>query len=146
MASILQHPVSAAISNEFQALISGAGACLLSGRSYIRASGNDRVRWLNGMVSNKIRDLAEGSGVYAFVLNAQGKILGDLYAFNAGESILIETDREQMEKLAGLLRRYIIMDKVELTDVSEQRRTIGIAGPGAKEVLRGGGVDLPAKP
>ena len=117
---------------------------MISGRTFIQAAGNDRARWLNGMVSNKIRDLAEGSGVYAFVLNPQGKILGDLYAFNRGESILIETDREQSEKLLGVLRRYIIMDKVELTDVSERWATIGIAGPKAKEILQRAGVEMPA--
>ena len=41
-------------------------------------SGSDRVRWLNGMVTNNVRDLAPGSGVYAFLLNPQGHILGDL--------------------------------------------------------------------
>src|SRR5215813_5185201 len=112
MASMLQPVVSAAISGEFQALVSRAGVCQLSGRAYIQASGKDRVRWLNGMISNNVRDLTERSGVYAFVLNPQGKILGDLYAYNLGESILIETDRDQLEKLLGLLRRYIIMDKV----------------------------------
>src|SRR5208337_1080968 len=36
-------------------------------------SGEDRVRWLNGMVTNNIRDLAPDHGVYSFVLNAQGR-------------------------------------------------------------------------
>jgi folate-binding protein YgfZ len=144
MASTLQATVSAALAGEFQALLSGAGVCLFSGRGFIQAAGNDRVRWLNGMVSNKIRDLAEGSGAYAFVLNPQGKILGDLYAFNRGESILIETDQQQGEKLFGLLRRYIIMDKVELTDVSERWAVIGVAGPKAKETLQRAGVEMRA--
>ena len=143
MASTLQATVSAALAGEFQALLSGTGVCL-RGRAFIRAAGNDRMRWLNGMVSNKIRELAQDSGVYSFVLNPQGKILGDLYAFNRGESILIETDQQQAKNLFGLLRRYIIMDKVELTEVSERWAAIGVAGPRAKEVLRGAGVDLPA--
>jgi folate-binding protein YgfZ len=144
MASMLQPAVSSTISGEFQALVSRAGVCQLSGRAYIQASGNDRVRWLNGMISNNVRDLAQGSGVYAFVLNPQGRILGDLYAFNLGESLLLTTDQDQLEKLLGLLRRYIIMDKVELTDVSERWLTIAVAGPKAKEVLQRAGVEVPA--
>ena len=50
-------------------------------------TGTDRVRWLNGMVTNNVRDLGGREGVYAFLLNAQGRILGDLYAYNRGESI-----------------------------------------------------------
>ncbi len=46
----------------------------------ISLTGGDRVRWLNGMVTNNIRDLGVDRGVYAFLLNPQGHILGDIYA------------------------------------------------------------------
>src|SRR5271166_5024270 len=84
---------------EFAALRHGCGVYDLGFRAKISLTGGDRVRWLNGMVTNNIRDLAAGSGVYAFLLNPQGRILGDLYAYNRGESIVIETDRSQVEKL-----------------------------------------------
>ena len=35
-------------------------------RAKISLTGGDRVRWLNGMVTNNIRDLAVGQGRYAF--------------------------------------------------------------------------------
>ena len=114
----------------------------LSVRSRISLSGNDRVRWLNGMVTNKIRDLGAGEGVYAFVLNPQGHILGDLYAYNLGESLLIDTDQSQAEKLLGIFRKYIIMDKVEMTDLGETLTAIGVAGPKSREVLTNSGFDL----
>src|SRR5947209_17312189 len=64
---------------EFHALREGCGVFDLGWRARARVEGKDRVRWLNGMVSNNIRDLAAGRGVYAFVLNPQGRIQGDLY-------------------------------------------------------------------
>src|SRR5580704_15019481 len=73
---------------EFQALLSGCGLYDLSDRTKISVTGGDRVRWLNGMVTNNVRDLAPNHGVYAFLLNAQGRILGDLYAYNRGGSLL----------------------------------------------------------
>ena len=76
---------------EFQALVSGCGIYRLD-RAHIALTGSDRVRWLNGMVTNNVRDLAVGHGVYAFLLNPQGKIQADLYAFNRGESLVVETD------------------------------------------------------
>ena len=69
---------------QFRELISGCGIRELAQRAKIKLTGRDRVRWLNGMVSNNIRDLAVGQGVYAFLLNAQGHITGDLYAFSRG--------------------------------------------------------------
>ena len=47
---------------EFQALVSSCGVYDLSSRAKISLSGGDRLRWLNGMVTNNIRDLASGRG------------------------------------------------------------------------------------
>ena len=67
---------------ELAALLGGCGVYDLGFRTRISLTGADRVRWLNGMVTNNIRDLAQGQGVYAFLLNPQGHILGDLHAYN----------------------------------------------------------------
>jgi len=126
---------------EFACLLSGCGIFELENRAKLSLAGNDRVRWLNGMITNKVRDLAAGQGVYAFVLTPQGHTLGDLYAYNRGESLLVDTDQTQKEKLLGIFRKYIIMDKVEITDLSEQLLTIGVAGPKACDVLRTAGIE-----
>ena len=89
---------------EFQALVSASGVYDLSARAKISLTGGDRVRWLNGMVTNNIRDLAPGQGVYAFLLNPQGHILGDLYAYNRGESLLVDTDQSQVGENPRRLR------------------------------------------
>src|SRR6266480_8038089 len=85
----------------FRALTSGCGVYRLD-RAHISLTGSDRVRWLNGMVTNNVRDLAPGHGVYAFLLNPQGHILGDLYAYNRGESLLVDTDQSQAEKVLAV--------------------------------------------
>ena len=126
--------------SEFAVLLSGCGVFRLSSRGKISLSGKDRMRWLNGMITNKVRDLAPGQGVYAFVLNPQGHILGDLYAYNRGESLLVDSDQSQAEKLLEIFRRYIIMDAVQLANLSDQSAAIGIAGPKAAEVLRAVGL------
>jgi folate-binding protein YgfZ len=129
---------------EFQELISGSGVFDLGGRAKISLTGGDRVRWLNGMVTNNVRDLAPGHGVYAFLLNPQGHILGDLYAYNRGESLLVDTDQSQVEKILAVFDKYIIMDDVEVADVSGKLTAIGLVGPGARECLRAAGFDVPA--
>jgi folate-binding protein YgfZ len=128
---------------EFEAILSGCAVYDLSMRSKIVLTGSDRVRWLNGMVTNNIRDLAVGYGVYAFLLNPQGQILGDLYAYNRGESLMIESDRSQSPKLLATFDHYIIMDDVEVNDISEKLTAIGIAGPKVREVLRAAGFEIP---
>lgn len=128
---------------EFAALRSGCGVYDLGFRTKISLTGGDRVRWLNGMVTNNIRDLAVGEGVFAFLLNPQGHILGDLYAYNRGESITVDTDLGQAEKILATFDHYIIMDDVEVTNLSEQMTALGIAGPKSRGVLAAAGFTIP---
>ena len=120
---------------EFAALRNACGVYDLGYRAKIFLSGSDRVRWLNGMVTNNIRDLATDHGAYAFLLNPQGHILADLYAYERGESISVDTDRSQIDKVLATFDHYIIMDDVEVKDLSEQTTTLGITGHQAREVL-----------
>src|SRR5271170_3293945 len=99
---------------EFSALLSGCGIYDLGFRARISLTGGDRVRWLNGMVTNNIRDLAAGRGVYAFLLNPQGRILGDMLIYNEADRLTVETDRSQVEKIVAAFEHYIIMDDVEV--------------------------------
>jgi folate-binding protein YgfZ len=128
---------------EFAALLNGCGIYDLGFRAQISLTGSDRVRWLNGMVTNNIRDLAAGHGVYAFLLNPQGRILGDMSVYNQGEALIVETDRGQVEKIVATFDHYIIMDDVEVKDVSEQQTALGLAGPRSRAILNIAGIEVP---
>ena len=128
---------------EFGALLAGCGLYDLSSRAKIAVTGGDRVRWLNGMVSNNVRDLASGHGVYAFLLNAQGRIQADVFAFQRGESLLVDTEGVQREKLLQLFDRYIIADDVEIADVSDKIAAVGLTGPESRSVLERAGIAVP---
>jgi folate-binding protein YgfZ len=131
---------------EFTALLNGCGVYDLGFRARISIAGEDRVRWLNGMVTNNIRDLAVGHGVYAFLLNPQGRILGDMHVYNTGESLIVETDRSQIEKIIATFDHYIIMDDVGLADISEKRCALGLSGPKSKAILNKAGIEVPELP
>src|ERR1700676_1916172 len=128
---------------EFQALLSGCGLYDLSARAKIAVTGSDRVRWLNGMATNNVRDLAHGHGVYAFLLNAQGRIQADLYIFQRTDSLLVDTERLQREKVLQLFDRFIIADDVEIADVSDERTALGLTGPESRHVLERACIAVP---
>jgi folate-binding protein YgfZ len=128
--------------SEFAALRSGCGVYELSSRSKISLRGEDRVRWLNGMLTNNVRDLPAGHGLYAFLLNPQGHIQGDLYAYNRGDSITVDVEQSQLDRILAIFDRYIIMDDVEVTTLSDFR-AIGIAGRTSGDTLRAAGIVLP---
>ncbi len=128
---------------EFASLLGGCGIYDLGFRAWISLTGSDRVRWLNGMVTNNIRDLEAGRGVYAFLLNPQGRILGDMFVYNEGDALMVETDRSQVEKVVATFEHYIIMDDVEVTNISERQTAVGLMGPRSRAILNKAGVEVP---
>jgi folate-binding protein YgfZ len=140
------HPALGNVAQEFAALRSGAGVYDLGRRAKLVLTGNDRTRWLNGMVTNNVRDLAPGRGNYNFLLNAQGHILADMYVYNRGEYLLVDTDRSQAPTVLALFDKFIIMDEVEVADASEKLTAIGVAGAKAPEVLKQLQLSVPAEP
>lgn len=134
-----ERAIPATTRQEFQALTAHGGVFRLD-RAHIRLTGADRVRWLNGMVTNNIRDLSINNGVYAFVLSPQGKIQADLYAFNRGGDVLIETESAQVEAILQIFDRYIIMDEVEVENLAGKFAVLGLAGPRSAEVLERAGL------
>lgn len=125
------------VSSEAQlaALLQGAGISPLETTGWLRITGEDRVRWLNGMVTNSIQHLKPGEGNYNFLLSAQGRIQGDAFIFAEPDALLLETASAQIPTLMPLLDRFIIMDDVELADISNTRSGISITGPQAASVL-----------
>jgi folate-binding protein YgfZ len=102
---------------------------------WIRVTGEDRVRWLNGMVTNFIQQQKPGEGTYNFLLSVQGRIQGDATIFAAPDALLMATASSQVPALMTLLDRFIIMDDVELADVTGAQSGLLVAGPQAASLL-----------
>ncbi len=140
---------------ETAAFVSGAALHDLGWLKRVHVRGADRFRWLSGMVTNTVNDLFPDSGAWNLVLNAQGRIQGDLTVWRggeeqspqrrkpnpegaksgdrlsgtpfAGESTLeLEIAADQYEKLMAHLNHFIIMDDVELVPLGEEQ--VGEAG------------------
>ncbi len=127
-------------SPELRTLYKSAGVFDLGWRGKIIVTGQDRARWLNGMLTNNVRDLPLNQGNYNFLLNSQGRILGDMYVYNRGEYLLLDTDHAQAPAIMKTLDHFIIMDDVELSDASETLAAIGICGPTAAAILETAGI------
>jgi folate-binding protein YgfZ len=123
------------LTGEIDSLLHSAGVSDLGWRGKILVTGGDRLRWLNGMVSNAVQSLPEGQGNYSFLLSVQGRIQGDCYVYRRADDLLLDTGVEQVPALMSHLDHFIIMDDVELTDVSQQWTGLSLAGPGAGRVL-----------
>src|ERR1700753_1537630 len=90
------------LKTELDAILHHAAIAPITDRAFLRITGSDATRWLNGMVTNSIQALAPGEGCYNFLLNAQGLILADCTIYrepNPTEpaSFLLQTDNWQLE-------------------------------------------------
>jgi folate-binding protein YgfZ len=119
---------------ETVAVLFGAAVHDLGWLRRIALHGEDRYRWLSGMVTNAVETLPDQTGAYNLVLNAQGRIQGDLDAWRDGESLEIEVTAEQSEALLAHFDKFIIMDDVELAAATDQS-ALGLTGPKADEIL-----------
>ncbi|MBI5481036.1 MAG: folate-binding protein YgfZ [Deltaproteobacteria bacterium] len=106
-------------------------------RQPLRVVGKDRVRFLQGMLSNDVAKLGAGEGCHAAWLTAKGKVLADLGVVVEQDAVwLLCPPGRRGEVMAGL-DRFVIADDVRFEVPDEA--TIGVAGPGAAAALR---VDL----
>jgi len=129
--------------SELTSLTRSAAVFDLGYVAFLRVSGNDRVRWLNGMVTNTVQALEKGHFNYSFLLNAQGRILGDATIYHSSDHLLLETDCAQISKLTAHLDHFIIMDEVELHELDAFTTALGIAGPQSGEILGKLGLPVP---
>jgi len=134
----------AGIQQETEALLRSAGVFDLGYRTFLRATGKDRVRWLNGMITQTVKGMTPGQTGYSLVLNPQGRIQGDADLYVHEDVLFLETDKSQAERLLTHLRRYIIMDDVRLEELDAATTALGIAGPHAAAILEHLGAHAPA--
>ncbi len=132
--------------DQIAALRTAAGLSRMEDRAFLRFTGADRARWLNGMATNNITELQPDEGSYNFFLNAQGRIQGDgtLFYYD-GESFLLETTKNQRDKLIPLLDHFIIMDDVEISPYLEEKTGLTLIGPKAPELLSALGTPTPIR-
>ncbi|HYL63001.1 MAG TPA: glycine cleavage T C-terminal barrel domain-containing protein [Candidatus Methylomirabilis sp.] len=105
-------------------------------RAYLSFSGPDRVRYLNAILTNNIKDLAIDHGTISLLLNPQGHILAEIETYALTESLFCVSYAMIRERLVEWLEKYIIMDDVRLTDESQRYGTLALEGPMAGEVAR----------
>lgn len=131
---------------DYKALREACAWLDLPGRGKIVVRGEDRARLLHALTTNQIAELQPGEGCYAFFLNAQGRILGDVHVFCMPDHFLLDTEPETRDKLYTHIERFIIADDVTLEDVTRRTATLGLDGPNAAQVLSAAGAPAPKAP
>jgi folate-binding protein YgfZ len=99
---------------EQREFVSGASAVLIEDKAVLLVSGEDRLTWLNDLLSQKLDDLKPGVSVEALWLDAQGRIVRDFHIVDDGENTWMITYSEDIDTLLSQLQRMVFRAKVSI--------------------------------
>jgi folate-binding protein YgfZ len=125
---------------EYAALRHGAAVVDLGFRTLVRATGTDRVSFLQGMLSNDVAHLGAGAGCPALLLTIQGRITADVRVAALADALLLDVDVRLRDAFVAALEQLLIADDVELGAPVEPVALLGVEGPDAGRVVRAGEV------
>jgi len=129
---------------EYEAVRGAVGLVDGSFRGLIEVTGGDRLRWLNGQVTNDVKDLKAGEGKLAAVLNVKGHILADGAVYGLPDLVWVDAQRDRAQVVRDTFDRYIIADDVAAENASDRYARLLVVGREAPAFMAEvGGAGLP---
>ena len=117
------------------AVRSGAAVGAISARAQLAVAGPDRAAYLQGLLTNDIQALTEGSGCYAAWLSPQGRMLVDMHVLQSAGMILLDVPAEQADAILARLDQFLFSEDVRIESMAEVMTGVWLHGPGAAHVL-----------
>ena len=114
---------------------SGAAIGSLSARAQIAVAGVDRATYLQGLLTNDIQALAEGTGCYAAWLSPQGRMLTDMHVLQSEGMILLDVPAEQAATTLARLDQFLFAEDVRIESLAESMTGIWVHGPKAADAI-----------
>jgi folate-binding protein YgfZ len=120
---------------EYEALRHKAGALDFGFLGRLCATGRDRVRFLNNMLTNDIKSLETGGGCYAALLTRQGRMESDLWLYAFADELWLECPPCATEQVLETFNRHIVSDAVKFDALTQTLGVLSLQGPKAGEIM-----------
>ncbi len=110
-------------------------------RGMLVITGNDRIPFLNRMVTQELKSWPDYTGVRSFWLSRKGRIDADLRLINipatpsAPARVIVDCDAFAVDRARAGLEAYIIADDVQIADATHTLHRLALHGPGAPAIL-----------
>jgi len=121
--------------SEYRALRRAVALVDANFRAIFSLSGPDRQRYLNAVLTSNVRDLKAGQGTVGLLLTPQGHILAEVETLALADRILAFSHAMVRDRTFSTLDKFIIMDDVNLEDLTPSRGTLDLLGPRATELI-----------
>jgi folate-binding protein YgfZ len=121
---------------EYAAVRGAAGLADLSHRGRLIITGDDRVKWLQSIISNDLLPLSGGKGIYSSMLTHKGKMLTYFRVYTLADSLLIEDVGELGDTTQQTFKKFLLYGtKAKMESLRDSRGLLLISGPRAAEVV-----------
>ena len=131
------------IPREQRMIQTGLVMCDLSHQGLISVNGDDASDFLQGQLTNDIRDVSPLHSQLSAYCTPKGRILSIFRIFKRNDTYYMRLPRTQLEETMKRLRMFVLMSKVSFEDSSDTLVHIGVSGPTAIEQLSTQIKDLP---
>lgn len=119
--------------DEHRALREACGVIDRSWTGRLEMRGEDRARFLGGLVTCDVTSLAPGEGAYGFLTTVKGRVMADVTVLALDDRLWLELPPGSSDAIGEHLGKYVIVDRVEIAPLAQVPLTL--IGPRAAEVL-----------
>jgi aminomethyltransferase len=121
--------------DEYTAARSAASLFDLSFRDLLRLSGEDRVSFLQGMVTQEVKRLPDNHATYAAMLTAKGSMVCDAQILKRPKDLLLDLEPGCGARAKGFLETYLISEDAAVTEASAELGVLRLIGPRSAAAL-----------
>ncbi|MDQ3666762.1 MAG: aminomethyltransferase family protein [Acidobacteriota bacterium] len=113
----------------------GAGVIDLSSRGRFQVSGSEAVQFLNGLITNDMKTLAENQWMPAVFPNVQGRLLANVRVVRNRDGFLIDTEGATHETVLKTIQRFTLAGDFHMADRTKQTALLSVQGKQATEIV-----------
>ena len=111
------------------------GVCDMRGLCIVEVSGRDGTDYLHRRLTGNVKTMAMGENRPMALLGGDGRMISDLQVFRSeADRYLLVGQPAVRDTLAVQVERYVIMDDVEVVDLSEERAVVALYGPASSQL------------
>jgi glycine cleavage system T protein len=122
---------------EYHAVREAVGIADLSYRGKLRVTGDDRIKWLQSVISNDLLSLQPGQGRYSSFLTHKGKMLTYFRCYMQPDAVMLEDVGEIGDQTYNALRKFLLYGtKAKMENCRESWGLLLVSGPHAAAAMR----------
>jgi len=133
------------LEREHRMVHTGLVICDLSHHGLISVDGEDAADFLQGQLTNDVRNVSLSHCQLSAYCTHKGRMLANFKLFKRGESYYLNLPQALLEPILKRISMFILMSKVTMKDSSDAFVKIGVSGPKADEQLAEIISDLPVE-